>query len=1477
MTNLKVSSCSSTKATRGNVFQIGVIEASKGSVQKRILNVDGRPAKDKNHNLSISQGKARVVEFAHKPLVGLANLIRRLKPNEALTLGVPPHRDVNYVFPKGQLESLSKVGRLNLKRAISRSKDHYSWPTSNHAVLFDHDPEPGQPELDAEQFWSALCACVPELTGVGRVVTVSTSSSIYDKSTGDCLKPADGHHTYIVVRGDVEKLKRILHTLTWLNGFGFHKFSTPNEQTGVPSILERTLLDLTVFSPERLVYEAGAIVPPEFEQRRPDPRVIDGPVLDIDALPEPTPEELATVERLVKESRAKFEAERAEVVAKTVQKQQPGITPEKAKRIAKKRIKAVDSGTLAPDHVLYLSNGQVITAGEIGPEHHKQTLCDPQEPTYRGGRSDVAMIHCDRKGRWTITSWAHGFHKYRPALFQLETKPEAFVDKLVKQVAKPVERPQTEHPVEEVQEETPNNWSPSLQELCELAGKWVKLLDLSPKQGPQPKDKAVHGYLKAVQRYQALEQKRLESAVIDAGLSRCASDQSPEQFPADNRYHATIYYSSLANEAKTIISRYHQLAIRAGKGFSWVEGDLEYGPYQFAGKGIEAYTEALDFISERKKENATHKELYGSAGKWNRLAAPNGEDIGIVCGPEANSSDSCDAYEQRIKQCKDYVLKQIKQPVTYDRDIINTGGAFPADVLNSLLHGERPVVVSGVTGGGKTELATQLAKQLALSSQAPTKTYGISPTQVLSIEMAGRFSGKGVSMASSADASGNFQPYKNSAVPAESIWKLKNALIHFLAADEPDAWIERILSGMLGDAADLNLAQLQRMAREIIYQYWLNADINPLTVELLEQLAGVRPEVVNLIRHQATKPIAVFEYEDFEGFPAISGAWHLYQHFYDAAAQGKRVLLLGGSVDKCRALRTALRKLGVKAELRDGRYCPKERRLGFAKNPDALTRQANVVILSRLAETGIDLQSDFDAVYCCVSPQMSARATYQFISRSRSLLRGDTPELHIYLPAKNRVGLDEMDPVAVSDEIRSTNKTYLKLIKRDTADIAKKLEAVNWAIDWSGRFKAAEARNTYFRNELLTAKWDELGWPVDHKPYPMTYGEHGPEPVEMSIKEVVEEELLEQPKTRSKCIARGKREIHEYPHEYQTKLADNAESGWILDCKRRKLELASLLPDSELEDWQVVHQLETDRDLLPQALLRGAMGLTPGDDKSELLADYIQSGHVDTARIYGPMEGLKGMKRSKTLISWAIADLCAGSPFLKRVLAGDDRIDISQDDTKEFAALLNRYEDVLNLWCSKFLGRKFSWTEDALSVVCKFLDKMLGIKSAPIGQERLEVDGKIKKCRVMHTILSEPGQRAIAKRESKKDDGESLQSITRRLELLEKHSQSALTGWRNKIKNLESSVTELVSGPGTLNSRSKKESLEFSVPTNGPPFPLGRIGRLIAQISECQDGFDLRVLDFNYTKPERQEAWDWILANAPHEAKRVTSLLAVSA
>ena len=110
----------------------------------------------------------------------------------------------------------------------------------------------------------------------------------------------------------MERFRDLLKVRLWLAGHGFCKLATPNQQTGVCAVLERALVDLSVFSPERLDYVAGALIHEDapFYQDRPAPELHAGGVLDVDAFPDITDEERAQYATLVAEAKERLAPER---------------------------------------------------------------------------------------------------------------------------------------------------------------------------------------------------------------------------------------------------------------------------------------------------------------------------------------------------------------------------------------------------------------------------------------------------------------------------------------------------------------------------------------------------------------------------------------------------------------------------------------------------------------------------------------------------------------------------------------------------------------------------------------------------------------------------------------------------------------------------------------------------------------------------------------------------------------------------------------------------------------------------------------------------------------------------------------------------------------------------------------------------------------------------------------------------------------
>jgi hypothetical protein len=383
-------------------FGLVTVAEKKGSVQKRIIpDAKGRPIKDPKHFLGIWGGTTEDIRVGN--LSEFAEMLKNLKYNQAITLGLTGLGKRPLVRQKDWVEG---------SKAVTRSLDFFKWPSIS-PIVFDHDSGSGQAELTADQLWQILCELIPELAPVGRVVTVSTSSSIFSRKTGECLKPPNGHHIHIFARGDRERFVRILKDLCWLKGKAYFKLGSVNQQTGVPGRLERFIVDMTVFSPERLVFEAGACFPENspFEQRRPAPQVYEGQILDLDAIPDLSPEEKREADHNRQKALAASTKEQQTIALKAISARHPNLSNAELTQLAQQQIKATEKGELSPDHILYLADGATLRAGNITKQHDGVLLKDPQEPDYQGGAVKAKVYWND--GQWRIFSYVHGGKTYK--------------------------------------------------------------------------------------------------------------------------------------------------------------------------------------------------------------------------------------------------------------------------------------------------------------------------------------------------------------------------------------------------------------------------------------------------------------------------------------------------------------------------------------------------------------------------------------------------------------------------------------------------------------------------------------------------------------------------------------------------------------------------------------------------------------------------------------------------------------------------------------------------------------------------------------------------------------------------------------------------------------------------------------------------------------------------------------------------------
>ena len=197
----------------------------------------------------------------------LAMIIGYLPSNQALALGR---------MREGLGNTVHLVPKKNADADhVARTVDNFVYAPGEPAyVLVDFDHK-GMPAETAGKIkangglWSTLLSVVPKLENVARVVRFSTSAGLYRADTGDKFPGSDGQHIYILVRdgSDAVRFLSDLHERCWLAGYGWFMVGVAGQ------LLDRSIVDRMVGSPERLVFEgAPTLVPPlaqDQEARRP--------------------------------------------------------------------------------------------------------------------------------------------------------------------------------------------------------------------------------------------------------------------------------------------------------------------------------------------------------------------------------------------------------------------------------------------------------------------------------------------------------------------------------------------------------------------------------------------------------------------------------------------------------------------------------------------------------------------------------------------------------------------------------------------------------------------------------------------------------------------------------------------------------------------------------------------------------------------------------------------------------------------------------------------------------------------------------------------------------------------------------------------------------------------------------------------------------------------------------------------------------
>jgi hypothetical protein len=336
-------------------------------------------------------------------------LLNHLGKNDCLSYALPIDDAVHRVLSRKRFSAANQPDD-----ALTRTADKMVWPPGCALLMLDYDPD-GEVVLSKEQLLDALYSVCPPLRYSCHIWGVSTSSCLYDSTTGKEVRGISGQRVYIIVSNgtDIPRAGMVLFKRLWLAGFGYIKISSAG------SLLVRSIVDSCVWQTNRIDYCAPPICKPPLESRKPKPELIGDTSLCLDtevALLDLNDDDEAQFEAAVRQAKNVAAIEAATVRENYIQSRVAKmVAAGVAQGVAENTVRtALVDSVLHANFQLVCSDGSNVTVAEVLADrerYHGQTFADPLEPDYHDDHR-IARARLSDVARPYIHSFAHGGHKY---------------------------------------------------------------------------------------------------------------------------------------------------------------------------------------------------------------------------------------------------------------------------------------------------------------------------------------------------------------------------------------------------------------------------------------------------------------------------------------------------------------------------------------------------------------------------------------------------------------------------------------------------------------------------------------------------------------------------------------------------------------------------------------------------------------------------------------------------------------------------------------------------------------------------------------------------------------------------------------------------------------------------------------------------------------------------------------------------------
>jgi hypothetical protein len=212
---------------------------------------------------SIYEGHAERVVISN--LTELRDLIGRLQPRQALCFGVAKRQ-------RARLLTQETLRSGSYPDAIARDRDHFSFRQALPGILMlDCDSREGWPPRGWQEIDEIIAEIIPAWHQTQRLWRASSSAYLYRRDETQLIGMG-GWRCYVVVddASAIPSLGAFIYQRLWEGGHGYIVVSESGQA------LDRSLIDASVWQPERVDFAAEPVVEGDVIRRAPEPVLLEG-------------------------------------------------------------------------------------------------------------------------------------------------------------------------------------------------------------------------------------------------------------------------------------------------------------------------------------------------------------------------------------------------------------------------------------------------------------------------------------------------------------------------------------------------------------------------------------------------------------------------------------------------------------------------------------------------------------------------------------------------------------------------------------------------------------------------------------------------------------------------------------------------------------------------------------------------------------------------------------------------------------------------------------------------------------------------------------------------------------------------------------------------------------------------------------------------------------------------------------------------